>query len=118
MGWLRALCPSPPLTPARPLHARTPRAPLPHPPQHTTWKLGAPLVSMLYGLRLVASIGEQRAALGYTVIQSGVQIAGATLAVASVTVYAGWQYWRSRRAAAAGASAASLASRSSGGGGK
>lgn len=42
--------------------------------QHTTWRLGAPLVSMLYGLRLVASILLSKLAMGYTVIRTGVQV--------------------------------------------
>lgn len=57
-----------------------PSAPLSVPPalparlQHTTWQLGAPLVSMLYGLRLVASILLSKAILSYTVIDTGLQV--------------------------------------------
>lgn len=48
--------------------------PLPHPLlQHTTWQLGAPMVSLFYGLRLVASIIESKIVLSYTVITTGVQ---------------------------------------------
>ncbi|PSC74038.1 hypothetical protein C2E20_2672 [Micractinium conductrix] len=57
--------------------------------QYTTWALGAPIVSMLYGLRLVASILFSMAILNYTVIRTPVQIVGAVLTVASVTVYMG-----------------------------
>lgn len=41
--------------------------------QHTTWQLGAPMVSLFYGLRLVASIVESKIILSYTVITTGVQ---------------------------------------------
>lgn len=41
--------------------------------QHTTWQLGAPMVSLFYGLRLVASIIESKIILSYTVISTGVQ---------------------------------------------
>ncbi|PRW61466.1 hypothetical protein C2E21_0666 [Chlorella sorokiniana] len=67
--------------------------------QHTTWQLGAPMVSLFYGLRLVASIIESKIVLSYTVITTGVQIAGAVLTVASVTVYMAYQYMLSRRQA-------------------
>ncbi|PRW59246.1 colon cancer-associated Mic1 [Chlorella sorokiniana] len=36
--------------------------------QNATWALGAPLVSMLYGLRLVFAIAEQKLVLGRTVL--------------------------------------------------
>ncbi|KAI7838425.1 hypothetical protein COHA_007797 [Chlorella ohadii] len=65
--------------------------------QHTTWQLGAPMVSLFYGLRLVASIIESKIILSYTVISTGVQIAGAVLTVASVTVYMAYQYYLSRQ---------------------
>ncbi|KAL4438959.1 hypothetical protein ABPG77_006896 [Micractinium sp. CCAP 211/92] len=65
--------------------------------QHTTWQLGAPLVSMLYGLRLVASILLSKAILSYTVIDSAVQIAGAVLTVSAVTAYMGHRWWASQQ---------------------
>ena len=61
--------------------------------QHATWQLGAPTVSMFYGLRLVASILESKLILSTTVITSGVQIAGTTVTVAAVSVYM-VQQWR------------------------
>ena len=67
---------SPPPPPAPP-----PPAPRPHSfvgqnylLQYTTWALGAPIVSMLYGLRLVASILFSMAILNYTVIRTPVQV--------------------------------------------
>ena len=46
------------------------------PLQHATWQLGAPTLSMFYGLRLVASIVLSELLLGYTVITSAVQVRG------------------------------------------
>ena len=42
--------------------------------QHATWRLGAPTVSMFYGLRLVAAIVESKIVLGVTVITTGLQV--------------------------------------------
>jgi len=39
----------------------------------STWVLGAPTVSMFYGLRLVAAIVESKIILGATVIKEPVQ---------------------------------------------
>jgi hypothetical protein len=47
---------------------------VPSPLQHATWQLGAPTLSMFYGLRLVASIVESQLLLGYTVITDAVQV--------------------------------------------
>ncbi|KAL4452756.1 hypothetical protein ABPG75_008418 [Micractinium tetrahymenae] len=69
--------------------------------QHTTWQLGAPLVSMLYGLRLVASILLSKAILSYTVIETAVQIVGAVLTVSAVTAYMGQRWWASQQQQAA-----------------
>lgn len=41
--------------------------------QYATWVLGAPTVSMFYGLRLVAAIVESKIILGATVIREPVQ---------------------------------------------
>lgn len=41
--------------------------------QYATWVLGAPTVSMFYGLRLVAAIVESKIILGATVIKEPVQ---------------------------------------------
>ncbi|EFN51960.1 hypothetical protein CHLNCDRAFT_139635 [Chlorella variabilis] len=83
--------------------------------QHSTWQLGAPTVSMFYGLRLISSIIESQLLLDYTIIKTGVQIAGSAITVAAVTVYM-WLQWRdskratARAAAAAGDEAAAAAS--------
>lgn len=73
---------------------------VPCPPQNATWALGAPLVSMLYGLRLVFAILEQKAVLGTTVmgVNPGLQISGACLSVAAVSFYMYSQWRRSRQA--------------------
>lgn len=42
--------------------------------QHATWQLGAPTISMFYGLRLVASILLSKALLGATLITDAVQV--------------------------------------------
>ena len=42
--------------------------------QHSTWQLGAPTVSMFYGLRLISSIIESQLLLDYTIIKTGVQV--------------------------------------------
>ncbi|EFN60112.1 expressed protein [Chlorella variabilis] len=77
---------------------------------HATWQLGAPTLSMFYGLRLVASIVLSELLLGYTVITSAVQIVGVVVVVAAVTVYLAFQWRNSLRgkqqAAAAKAEAA------------
>lgn len=44
--------------------------------QHSTWRLGAPTVSMFYGLRLVAAIVESKLILGTTIIKTGLQASG------------------------------------------
>lgn len=70
-----------------------PPSPASPPPQNATWQLGAPTVSMVYGLRLIAAIVEQRLILGATVITSGLQIGGVVVTVGAVTAWLAWQ-WR------------------------
>lgn len=55
---------------------------------------------MLYGLRLVFAIAEQKLVLGKTVlgVNPPLQISGACLAVIAVTVYMVAQWRRSREA--------------------
>lgn len=67
---------------------------VPSPLQHATWQLGAPTLSMFYGLRLVASIVESQLLLGYTVITDAVQVGSLDWwgggAVHGAAVAAGW----------------------------
>jgi drug/metabolite transporter (DMT)-like permease len=69
--------------------------------QYSTWVLGAPTVSMFYGLRLVAAIVESNLILGTTVIKEPVQIAGTVITVCAVTVYMVLQWRRSKQQAQA-----------------
>lgn len=66
--------------------------------QNATWALGAPLVAMLYGLRVVAAIAEQQLMLGTTVLaaQPALQASGVCLAVVSVSLYM-YAAWRRSR---------------------
>eukprot|EP00887_Chlorella_sp_A99_P005266 scaffold1.g5266.t1 len=77
--------------------------------QYSTWALSAPTVSMFFGMRLVFTIAMGKAILGTTVIQTGPQIAGVVVTVATVTAYMGfgwWQYHKGQQAkAGAGAGA-------------
>lgn len=86
--WHRALA-----QPNRPRRAR-PTTRL----QNATWALGAPLVAMLYGLRVVAAIAEQQVILGTTVLaaQPALQASGVCLAVVSVSLYM-YAAWRRSR---------------------
>lgn len=71
---------------------------VPAPPlQHATWQLGAPSVSLFFGVRLVAAVAAQQLLLSSTVITSGVQIGGVVLTVAAVSAYMLAQWWRSRQ---------------------
>jgi hypothetical protein len=54
-------------------HPLTPPAPIPL-LQYATWQLGAPTLSMLYGLRLIASIIESKILLQYTIITKAIQV--------------------------------------------
>ncbi|KAL4857549.1 hypothetical protein ACK3TF_002404 [Chlorella vulgaris] len=72
---------------------------------HATWQLGAPTLSMFYGLRLVASIVESQLLLGYTVITDAVQIVGVVIVVMAVTAYLASQWRDSRRVTARAAEA-------------
>lgn len=53
---------------------------VPAPPlQHATWQLGAPSVSLFFGVRLVAAVAAQQLLLSSTVITSGVQASARVL---------------------------------------
>ena len=82
--------------------------------QHSTWQLGAPTVSMFYGLRLVASILFSKFILSTTVVTSGVQIAGTVVTVAAVSVYMAHQWRLSKQQAVAASSAKAAAAAATG----
>lgn len=67
--------------------------------QHATWQLGAPTVSIFFGLRLVFSVLQSKLLLHATIITQPVQIAGVVITVSAVSTYLGHQWWQSRQEA-------------------
>ncbi|KAI7846420.1 hypothetical protein COHA_000130 [Chlorella ohadii] len=65
--------------------------------QHAVWQLGAPTVSLMAGQRLVSAIVLSRLILGTSAVQTGLQIAGIAVTIASVTAFMWWSFRQAQR---------------------